>query len=355
MSVLYETRPPVYPPRPEVGTLKFVYLSENAVIRTNQEMVEDDEFDGWLWPDGSTVYPKLTVDFEKAIDVYGNGSTDSITLPDLAGCFKLSGGPVADVEEVFPQRLSPVPQHQHDIAEANIQSTAQAQSGGVPNFAEPSGKGALSSMHCGIPKKPWTLTGELNVANLNIPKIKLEPYSETQGDGKFRPSRYNIPVMVYVGGEYAAAMAKERYVRFKLKNGHYPYPTVRTYCISAYSLYLVGENSAQRAQSIEYPALPKYAGYVGEWQDTSFMGMSEAEAVTKVKQDVTVYGKYTIDPNNPPSVGWDGPIEDGPTGFEIPPEEVTLLMVDDPVTQDVVECLGRAVPTGDGDLDAIRI
>ena len=126
MSVLYETLPPIYPPRPEVGTLKFVYLSENAQVRTNQEMIEDTDFDGWLWPDGSEVYPPGRADFEDAFRIYGNGSEDSFTLPDLNGCFKLSGGPVADIEEVFPQRLSPVPQHQHDIAEANIHSTADA-------------------------------------------------------------------------------------------------------------------------------------------------------------------------------------------------------------------------------------
>lgn len=62
--------------------------------------------------------------------------------------------------------------------------------------------------------------------------------------------------------------------------------------------------------------------------------MSETEAVSKIRHDVTVYGKYTIDPNNPPGVDWDpdDPIIDGPTGFEIPPEEVVLLMVDDITT-----------------------
>lgn len=115
-----------------------------------------------------------------------------------------------------------------------------------------------------------TFTGELNIKNFNIPKIRLDPYSETQGDGKFKPRRYNIPVMVYVGGEYFASMQSVNYVRFKIKNGHYPYPTIRTYCISSYSLYLSAEDSVTRAQAIEYPDLPKYTGYIGRWTDTSF-------------------------------------------------------------------------------------
>ena len=108
--------PPVYfddTPEPDVGTLKFV-CSKSGFRRIDGAYIESPDFDGWVYPDGTTFYPSSPDRFEKAMAVYGNASGTGFSVPDIRCFVKAASAPV-DGFDVKPQTLGVAP-HRHRVS-----------------------------------------------------------------------------------------------------------------------------------------------------------------------------------------------------------------------------------------------
>ena len=74
---------------PMVGTLKFVALSS---IKTNSSIqYRSDDFDGWLYPDGTTFYLSDFALSSQLKTLYGNSDNTTFTLPVINNFLKMNG------------------------------------------------------------------------------------------------------------------------------------------------------------------------------------------------------------------------------------------------------------------------
>lgn len=106
--------------KPVIGTLKFVYHKNGDVIQTNQDLVDDEDFDGWLYPNGDTIHVEDPSRFSEFVRAFSGGQTgEEIVLPDFSGFFKPYPGKLSSVADVIPQHLE-IGEHQHEIDKMEI-------------------------------------------------------------------------------------------------------------------------------------------------------------------------------------------------------------------------------------------
>lgn len=193
-----------YPPEPEIGTLKLV-CSKKAFKRITNDDIDKEDFDGWVYPDGTTFTPFSAERFSSAIGIYGNGSTTSFTVPNLRTFFKAANAPAEDIQTVYEQTLG-IAEHSHIVKPTSIDGELKVKS----DFTFTTYVGQANSMpenmshiHSGSNNKPKVaqVNFNFNLEQVTFNNLSCQPYgSPNQPDQIFEPRHNTIPVMIYIGG-----------------------------------------------------------------------------------------------------------------------------------------------------------
>ena len=177
-------------PEPEIGELKFTALPPASEIDVNAE-----DFDGWVYPDGTT-YIVAADDFADAKERFGQEPDSTrLTVPRLSGFFKAD----TDAADAEWRRFSNtgVPHHMHTAAirvnggsrkiNVKVRTTYKAGNGG--------------SLHNGLKKTGnWVSQGSLvfDVKQFNIDRCDIGN-SEAALDREQYPPFNMLPAMIYIG------------------------------------------------------------------------------------------------------------------------------------------------------------
>lgn len=171
-------------PEPEVGQLKFIYQTTKQAIDVNS-----DNFDGWVYADGST-YSTSMFDVKDAFDVNEDGT---FTVPNLNNFIKLNSTPYQanDMSEKY-EHVDPY--HTHDITmslSGNVKGSLK--------YQHTSGYGGIPWSH-GRTDKDGTCIFQVEL-DYSLLKISSKGYIEQsqQAGEETHPTYNSIPVMVYIG------------------------------------------------------------------------------------------------------------------------------------------------------------
>ena len=182
---LYAPKPTIRQlPAPEVGQLKLIYQTAKQVIDVNS-----DNFDGWVYADGST-YSASMFDVKDAFDVNEDGT---FTVPNLNNFIKLNPKPYQanDISEKY-EHVDPY--HTHDITmslSGNVKGSLK--------YNHTSSFGGIPWSH-GVDYKTGTCVFqiELDYSSLKISSKDYIEQSQQVGEETY-PTYNSIPVMVYIG------------------------------------------------------------------------------------------------------------------------------------------------------------
>lgn len=188
------------PPEPEIGTLRFVYARSAMAAVAD---INADDFDGWVYPDGSTYQVDDTQRFSKALAVFGSGR-NAITVPDVGGFFKAVGSSVSSFARV-PARYG-VAKHSHQVDSVRLSGDLKVKDGfkfdTYTNKTEGVQKGMfVNQVHWGAATET---PGVADIGfNIDLSQVQFQGLScqyEGQESGSYAPKHVTMPVMIYVGG-----------------------------------------------------------------------------------------------------------------------------------------------------------
>lgn len=190
------------PPEYEIGTIKFVYTNSPHSRFTNEDIMSDD-FDGWVYADGTT----FTIDernksrFKKALDEWGvTNSQFSFKIPCLSNFIKSSYKELPNLS-VFPQQLG-VAEHSHDIDQIEFDGELKLKKNfkfkTYENYGSPA-KNYSRNIHNGINNS--VNIGKVNF-NFDLEQVQFDLSCNEYGSSnqKFEPRHNSIPIMIYIGG-----------------------------------------------------------------------------------------------------------------------------------------------------------
>lgn len=202
------------PEEPHYGTLRFAYRQDSVHI--DQSYISSDQFDGWVYPDGST----WTVDpaqFRLGSNPFVTRASNPfvkdgvLSAPDLRGLF-ISFNPFTERERdgenyarcAFGEREGhvAVPEHDHLITDfsAHVQLEFDKERSAI-SVTNDYNKYGVNTLH-------WGITGQKPdqdlpyTAQLSFKSHTFSLSTDYAGDASAwsEPSHWAMPVMVYVGG-----------------------------------------------------------------------------------------------------------------------------------------------------------
>ena len=203
------------PQEPAYGTLRFMYSSMDIPV-INAAYIGSTNFDGWVFPDGSsyTITPSQFTKAGNPFVTYDSNpfiAGDTLRVPDLRDQF-LKLNPFTYQEDVSggAKRCrfaavashSAVPRHSHPIDGLNAKITL------TPSLSESSFKSATGYSdhddryaHHGTGNPVAGSPFEYNTKiNFNSTQINLKTRDASQSPIDNYPNHWALPVMIYVGG-----------------------------------------------------------------------------------------------------------------------------------------------------------
>lgn len=182
-----------------IGELRFAALSSIEPID-----VDSDDFDGWVYPDGSE-YPKER--FPDAWAVFGDDPwSTTFRVPCLSTFFKPNPFPYGGSSlSVVPAQTTGIPPHRHSLdpqtaALKDVELKVVAQ---IPGVGTSQGGGSSRSIHArGLQHGTDRLReGQYS---LEVTKASVAVYDgelQSRPDGRETHPNYNlVPVKIYIGG-----------------------------------------------------------------------------------------------------------------------------------------------------------
>ena len=209
-----------FPPVPLVGTLKFISAKTiQKLIDTNSLVLKDDglnvnpydasnnirdDFDGWIFPNGTTEFDNINDQLSSAARVFANDShAAKFTVPALSNFFQscgdIEGYSIADIPETLglakhshatdPLQMSCNLEIDYDKTRL---STTQACGGSTYiHNGDSSVNGAI--------KKEHTFDAKLTLDGATLQGLTTTP-SGNSSNSTWRPTHNILPVMIYIGG-----------------------------------------------------------------------------------------------------------------------------------------------------------
>ena len=174
---------------PEVGTIRF-----GVVPFDDQINYKSEDFDGWLYPDGSTYFLSDFALCAKISSLYGNDDEATFTMPTLSNFIRLNG-----IMQKSPELTSRVDgrnalmSHMHKI---DVTATGTIQTYGTANYSNEVGQ--KDSIHKGtglVGVKRMNSNGTYSEYTFPMEYINNSKYNNLDYVREFRKN-HNLPAKV---------------------------------------------------------------------------------------------------------------------------------------------------------------
>lgn len=205
-----------FPPEPTIGTLKFISSKTiQHLVDTNQlnfsgtnvdpyngETI-NDEFDGWVFPNGQQLANKGNQLSSAAFVFAGNTSAASFTLPSLTSFFQASGKASGHSNSEIEATLGLSP-HAHSISPLTLTCTLEADKTQT-KLSSTDANGGGKWIHTGDNRsgasgQEQTMESIVTLDGAKLVGLSTDTVPQSSSADDWHPKHILLPMMIYIGG-----------------------------------------------------------------------------------------------------------------------------------------------------------